>query len=183
MTLPDNGASAVLKVMRQEPAYWQIPVLATIPNGERMEELPLAMETDDFLCKCHPMFDLHRRVERLMETVTSHEREMALKDEANRDYLTNLLNRRGLNAALDSIRKEEQPLAVYLFDLDNLKEVNDTFGHEMGDHMIQAFADILRRNTRIGDVLCRYGGDEFVVILKRLNRVETVMKRSGFVLR
>ena len=178
MTLPDNGASAVLKVMRQEPAYWQIPVLATIPNGERMEELPLAMETDDFLCKCHPMFDLHRRVERLMETVTSHEREMALKDEANRDYLTNLLNRRGLNAALDSIRKEEQPLAVYLFDLDNLKEVNDTFGHEMGDQMIQAFADILRRNTRIGDVLCRYGGDEFVVILKRLNRVETVMKKG-----
>ena len=66
MTLPENGAAAILKMLRQEPAYWQIPVLATVLSGERMDEWPLAMETDDFLCKCHPMFDLHRRVQRLL---------------------------------------------------------------------------------------------------------------------
>ena len=101
--------------MRQDPTFWQIPVLAAIPNGESVEELPLALETDDFLCKCHPLQDLRRRIERLMEIVASRQRESVLQDEANRDYLTGLLNRRGLQTAMASIRQEELPVAVCLF--------------------------------------------------------------------
>ena len=178
MTLPENGAAAILTMLRQEPAYWKIPVLATILGGEQMEEQPLAMETDDFLCKRHPMFDLHRRVQRLVEIATAHERESALEDVANRDPLTGLLNRRGLQAAMNSLRAEELPLAVCLFDLDDLKKANDSHGHETGDRMIRAFADLLRRHTRERDIQCRYGGDEFMVVLKRLNDAETVMKKG-----
>ena len=178
MTLPENGAAAVLTTLRQEPVYWKLPVLATVPNGEKMKELPLAMETDDFLCKCHPMFDLHRRVQRLVEIATAHERESALKDEADRDPLTGLLNRRGLQAAMNSLRAEELPLAACLFDLDDLKKVNDSRGHETGDRMIRAFADLLRRHTREQDIQCRYGGDEFMVVLKRLNDAETALKKG-----
>lgn len=169
MTLPENGAASILKVLRQNPLFWRIPVLATIPGGEMMEELPLALETDDFLCKCHPQCDLQRRVEKLMGIAAAHERELTLKDEASRDYMTGLLNRRGLQAAMDSLRKEDLPVAVCLFDLDDLKQVNDTFGHEEGDRLIQSFADLLRRKTRAKDILCRYGGDEFLVVLKHLN--------------
>ena len=176
MTLPDNGASLVLTALRQEPAFWQIPVLATIPSGERMQALPLALETDDFLCKCHPLFDLSRRVRRLMEVVASRERENALRDEAIRDPLTGLLNRRGLQEAMASLRKEELPLAVCLFDLDDLKAVNDTSGHNAGDRMIRAFSDLLRRETHAGDILCRYGGDEFAAILKHTSDVTDVKK-------
>ena len=176
MTLPDNGAGLVLTALRQEPAFWQIPVLATIPSGERMQALPLALETDDFLCKCHPLFDLSRRVRRLMEVVASRERENALRDEAVRDPLTGLLNRRGLQEAMASLRKEELPLAVCLFDLDDLKAVNDTSGHNAGDRMIRAFSDLLRRKTHAGDILCRYGGDEFAAILKHTSDVTDVKK-------
>ena len=133
MTLPENGSALVLKSMRQDPVLWKIPVLAIIPNGKMLEELPLVMETDDFLCKCHPLFDLHRRVERLMEILAFQERESILQDEAARDSLTGLLNRRGLQAAVESIRREEMPLTVCRFDLDNLKDVNDCFGHNAGD--------------------------------------------------
>lgn len=178
MTLSENGASAVLTTLRKEPVYWKLPVLATVPGGEKMEELPLAMETDDFLCKCHPMFDLRRRVQRLVEIATAQERERALKDEANRDPLTGLLNRRGLQAAMASLRAEEMPLAVCLFDLDDLKKVNDRRGHETGDRMIRAFADLLRRHTREQDIQCRYGGDEFMVVLKRLNDAEIALKKG-----
>ena len=178
MTLSENGASAVLTTLRQEPVYWKLPVLATVPGGEKMEELPLAMETDDFLCKCHPMFDLHRRVQRLVEIATAHERERALKDEANRDPLTGLLNRRGLQEAMNSLRAEELPLAVCLFDLDDPKKANDGRGHETGDKMIRAFADLLRRHTQEQDILCRYGGDEFMVVLKRLNDAEAALKKG-----
>lgn len=178
MTLPDEGAGKLLKALRQNPSYWKIPVLATIPRGEKMEELSLALETDDFLCKCHPIFDLRKRVEHLMEMKFVREQVNILQDEACRDYLTGLLNRRGLQAALASLRKEEHPLAFFLFDLDNLKIVNDTFGHDMGDRMIQSFADLLRRQTRNEDIQCRYGGDEFVVILKQMKDSKAAKKKG-----
>ncbi|MDD5896997.1 MAG: GGDEF domain-containing protein, partial [Clostridia bacterium] len=86
-----------------------------------------------------------------------------------------LLNRRGFQAAIASIRTENLPLAVCMFVLDNLKKVNDTVGPDTGDRMIRAFADLLRSQTRTEDVLCRYGGDEFAVILKHLDSVQTAM--------
>lgn len=183
MTLPENGAAKLLKVLHQDPAFWRIPVLATIPNGEMMGELPLALETDDFLCKCHPLFDLRRRIERLMDSVVLRARESVLLDEANRDYLTGLLNRRGLKAAMAALRKEDLPLALYLFDLDDLKQVNDTCGHDMGDKMIRAFTDLLRREVRSEDIQCRYGGDEFVVILKRLKNERSAVKKAESICR
>ena len=178
MTLPKDGAASFLKVLRQNPRFWRIPVLATVPGGEELAELSLELETEDFLCKCHPQRDLRRRVSRLIRMMVSYERESTLQDEASRDYMTGLLNRRGLRAAMDSLRKEDLPLAVFLFDLDNLKIINDTCGHDVGDQIIQAFADLLRRQTRAGDILCRYGGDEFVVILKHLSDETDAIKKG-----
>ena len=178
MTLPDSGAGKVMKFLRQDPLYWKSPVLALVPGGSWVEKTPLALEADDFLCKCHPIFDLGKRIQRLAEMFASGERESVLQDEANRDFLSGLLNRRGLQVAMSSIRKEELPLALYLFDLDDLKAVNDGCGHRVGDEMICAFADLLRRSTRNGDILCRYGGDEFLVVLKRLREGDTAIKKG-----
>ncbi|MDY3249005.1 MAG: EAL domain-containing protein, partial [Candidatus Choladocola sp.] len=178
MTLPDDGAAFLMKALRQNPAFWEIPVLATIPGAEMAGAYPLAMETEDFLCKRHPGCDLLRRVERMMGVAASHEREITLQDEASRDFLTGLFNRRGFQAAMDLLRKEDLPLAVCLFDLDDLKKVNDTCGHDAGDRLIQSFADLLRRKTRAKDILCRYGGDEFLVVLKHLSDGETARKKA-----
>ena len=178
MTLPENGADGLMKVLRQEPAFWALPVLATIPTGEMVEKLPLVMETDDFLCKCHPMFDLNRRVQRLIDFASLRRRETILQDEANRDPLTALLNRRGLQTAVSSLRKEDMPLAICLFDLDDLKKVNDTYGHEMGDRMLRGFADLLSKKTRSGDIPCRYGGDEFVLLLRRMVSPEAAITKA-----
>ncbi len=175
LTLPENGAAMLVESLRQDSSLWKIPILATIPNSKKAAELPLALETDDFLCKRHPICDLRKRVQNLIDIAQAHRRESILRDEAHRDYLTGLLNRRGFQAAIASIRTENLPLAVCMFDLDNLKKVNDTFGHDTGDRMIRAFADLLRSQTRTEDVLCRYGGDEFAVILKHLDSVQTAM--------
>ena len=110
MTLKEDGAASILKAMRQNPAFWRIPILATIPQCDAREELSLTLDADDFLCKCHPLTDLRRRIDRLVGTVECRERECTMREEANRDYLTGLLNRRGLQMEMTSLRKEEMPL-------------------------------------------------------------------------
>ena len=86
------------------------------------------------------MKSLKRRVTRALRATQTREWSLELQQEASRDYLTGLLNRRGFQAAMDSLRKEDAPLALYLFDLDNLKSINDTFGHAEGDRHIREFA-------------------------------------------
>ncbi|MGN1103272.1 MAG: EAL domain-containing protein [Candidatus Coproplasma sp.] len=177
MTLPDGGAAKIMKCLRSESGYWQIPVLATIPSSSRMQSLPLALEADDFLCKLHPVFDLRKKVQRLVDEAVTHRRVNALLNEAHHDFMTGLLNRRGLNAAMEQLRKEHVPVALCMFDLDNLKRVNDTYGHDVGDRMISSFCDLLKRSTRSDDYVCRYGGDEFVVILRKIGE-QDALKRA-----
>jgi diguanylate cyclase (GGDEF)-like protein len=85
------------------------------------------------------------------------------------DALTGLSNRAGLVDAIErEIRRSERsrrPFAVLMFDLDNLKPVNDQLGHQVGDDLLRAIADAVRRNVRSTDVAGRYGGDEFIVLL------------------
>lgn len=114
----------------------------------------------------------------MIQNAAAWRRERALRDEAFRDYLTGLLNRRGLDAAAASLRMEDTPIAVYLFDLDHLKEINDTFGHQEGDQIIKTFSDLLRSHTREGDFLCRLGGDEFVAVIKRMSSEATALKKG-----
>lgn len=71
---------------------------------------------------------------------------------------------------LDDCKKAGRSLALFLMDLDHFKVINDSFGHARGDEALREFADRIRRVLRKGDVLCRYGGDEFVVVAEGLSR-------------
>jgi diguanylate cyclase len=88
------------------------------------------------------------------------------------DALTGLANRTRLRVALDRAMARggtgAGALGVLMFDLDGFKEVNDTLGHETGDGLLVAFADVLRRCVRAGDTAARLGGDEFAVVLPAL---------------
>ena len=85
------------------------------------------------------------------------------------DELTGLSNRRSFNdrfsAALSYARRHTCPLSLIMIDLDNFKTVNDTFGHSQGDHVLRAFADLLREMIRTEDLAARWGGEEFIIIL------------------
>jgi len=91
----------------------------------------------------------------------------ALHSLAHTDPLTGLMNRRGLNATLDAAlpcSTPEKLLAVYMLDMDNFKPVNDQHGHDVGDELLMVVAARLRATMRVGDVVARTGGDEFVVV-------------------
>lgn len=175
--LAEKGVLSVMNLLRQDPAFWDVPVLATIPSNRCAAKLSLAREADDFLCKDHPLFDLKKRVQKLVDAASFHKRERVLLDEASHDPLTGVLNRRGFQNALSAIHDGDMPVAICIFDLDNLKVINDTYGHDTGDRMLQCFADQLSRQTRSEDVKCRHGGDEFILILKHINDLDVAAKK------
>jgi diguanylate cyclase len=104
------------------------------------------------------------------------QREEARK--AMHDALTSLPNRRylveWLTMALAAARRSGQPLAILYFDLDGFKSVNDRFGHEAGDRVLQTTAARLRRTLRTSDFVARLGGDEFVAVLPDVTSVPVV---------
>lgn len=102
---------------------------------------------------------------------------------ATEDPLTRLLNRRGLEDALyvslAQASRKGSPTAAIMLDIDHFKQINDSFGHELGDHVLQEIAGILGRLSRSSDVVARTGGEEFLVVLPEteLSAARTLAER------
>ena len=100
----------------------------------------------------------------LAENKEAHER---LSHEASHDALTGLLNRGAYDMMMETV--DTSHIALIIVDVDYFKSVNDTYGHAVGDRVLKRVADILRHSFRSVDIICRIGGDEFVVIMTRVN--------------
>ena len=107
------------------------------------------------------------------ETIKRIRLEKALKEQAIRDPLTFTYNRRFFNEVIElemaRSKRYAHPIAFLMVDVNRFKEINDLFGHLMGDRVLQAVADVLRQSVRQSDTVIRYGGDEFLVILPETN--------------
>ena len=105
------------------------------------------------------------------------EQELAAVQMASMDELTLLSNRRGFEAlarhALGVCKRLEKPATLLFFDLNDFKQINDTYGHAEGDGALKTFADVLRIAFRESDVIGRLGGDEFVALLTAADHIET----------
>ena len=92
-----------------------------------------------------------------------------LQEQAIRDSLTGVFNRRFLAESLDievsKASREQRPISIVMMDVDHFKGFNDTFGHKCGDAVLQSLANFLTENSRQGDIVCRYGGEEFVILM------------------
>jgi diguanylate cyclase (GGDEF)-like protein len=92
-----------------------------------------------------------------------------LREQAVRDPLTGLYNRRFLDetslARIQLARRQGTRIAIVLIDIDHFKWINDLHGHSRGDEVLQRFADLLRERMRRSDIVCRFGGEEFVLLV------------------
>jgi len=92
-----------------------------------------------------------------------------LKEQVDRDHLTTLYNRRYLAATIDRelarCARDDAPISAMMIDIDHFKRINDTHGHPAGDEVLKAVAAVLTQALRAGDIACRYGGEEFLLLL------------------
>jgi diguanylate cyclase (GGDEF)-like protein len=104
-------------------------------------------------------------------TISSYQQEVA--DLAIKDRLTGLLNRHGFDLLLQQVladaKRQPQDISLILFDLDYFKQINDDLGHLAGDDVLQHIAATLRTRLREADIFCRWGGEEFIILLKSCN--------------
>jgi two-component system cell cycle response regulator len=114
------------------------------------------------------------------EVINTYEKIIKLEQKNIRDPLTGAYNRRYLEAVIESRKadKNPHPLAIMMIDLDDFKLKNDTYGHPTGDKILQRTAENLLINTQSKDMVIRYGGEEFLVILDNLDNLGVIQERA-----
>ena len=152
-----------------------VPVIMLTGNTEReIDEAAMKAGAIDFLAKAHLNSEL---LERAIRYATERHRLLAeLERMAQYDPLTGLANRAlfrdFLTGAMARADRGERPLAIMFLDLDQFKYVNDSLGHEAGDHVLTQVAARLNECVRSGDLVARLGGDEFSIVLDDIGSAE-----------
>jgi diguanylate cyclase (GGDEF)-like protein len=149
-------------------------------DRRRLATLNLALE--------ERMRESQRLNEALRQKIAEAEAlQVQLREQAVRDTLTGLYNRRFLAetsvARIELARRQGTPIAIVLIDIDSFKRINDLHGHGRGDEVLQHFAALLRERMRRSDVTCRFGGEEFLLLVDNCgdavlaNILETLMRQ------
>jgi diguanylate cyclase len=169
-----TGTPATTSVRLGWSVWFAIAALVVLVAGTRnhMSNLTVALAGSTLLVVVLRVVLSFRELEQLGR---------ARHAEARRDPLTGLANRRAVLEHLD--RLPPGPVALLLLDLDRFKEVNDTYGHQAGDRLLELAAERLTRITRAGDLLARLGGDEFVLVLAGPRLAEPATVRTALRIR
>jgi two-component system, cell cycle response regulator len=165
--MPRMDGLALCREIRNVEKSEYIYFIILTAKGEKRDIIEgLEAGADDFLSKPFNQEEMKYRI-RIGERIINLERR--IMELANTDPLTGLLNRRAfmerVEQEMSRAQREKQPFSLVMADIDHFKSVNDTHGHQIGDLVLQRFADQLTASTRPYDLLGRYGGEEFVVCL------------------
>lgn len=158
----------LLAFLKEKLKQWLVPtVMISIDNSKKNRIKTFEMGADDFLAKPFEIDELHIRVKRHIE------RKKLIDNLILKDELTRVYNRKYTDFAYDtmcsSIGRREEAFCLAMVDLDHFKKVNDSYGHLTGDIVLKEMAALLTERSRSGDIIIRYGGEEFLIFLERVN--------------
>jgi len=160
-------------------------------EGEVIGSLNLGDPSSERYCPGMDTTLLERLTVKISTCLSNVEAHEKLRMAASRDHLTGLLNRRVMESALDREYKRaeryETPLSLILLDLDDFKAVNDRYGHDTGDEVLKYVARVFTDLSRETDIVARFAGDEFIIILpstsfdearKKIGRLQGYLKKN-----
>jgi two-component system, cell cycle response regulator len=170
--MPNMDGLKLTRLLREQSQSYVPVVFLTGRRGNEIREQCINAGADDFLTKPVDRIELRVRLKAMLRiralTRALEDKSRELERAARTDPLTGVGNRRifdeRLAAELARTVRHGRPLALLMFDLDHFKQVNDSFGHLVGDQLLALFGSILRQELRASDLPCRYGGEEFLVI-------------------
>ncbi len=169
-----NGLELVHKV-RKEHNKSELCIIALSSNqDEDINALFLKQGANDYINKPFSKEEFSCRVNNSIEAL---ENIQIVTNHANRDFLTGLYNRRYFFDSMSEYINDDgmsEKFAVAMIDIDNFKKINDKYGHDTGDKVIIHLANVLMSNTNYRDIVSRFGGEEFCVVLKNINRFSAV---------
>lgn len=164
-----DGIETVKHIQQESHLPGLYTILLTASDGVETKLRALEGGLDDFITKQSQESEILAKIrsaarrlqlERRLHVANEQLQALALTDE-----LTGIANRRAIFKAGESIIRSGRQISVVLFDLDRFKSINDTYGHLSGDRILADVAATFKMNTRYDDVIGRYGGDEFVLLL------------------
>jgi len=165
--MPERDGFAVCTDLKADSMTRDIPIIFLSGATSTKDKIRgLELGATDYVTKPFDPAELQARVRASLRT-----RELVelLSKKAMIDGLTGLWNRTYLDAhvtiELASARRSDQPLSCIMADVDRFKSINDTYGHSFGDDVLRAIAAVFTQNCRAEDIICRYGGEEFTILL------------------
>ncbi|MBM4108408.1 MAG: diguanylate cyclase [Phycisphaerae bacterium] len=167
LNMPGTDGFEVLRALKDDPTTLEIPVIV-LSGLQSPHDKVTAFDLGvvDYITKPFELTELRVRIR---SALRMHRLLQMLAKRARIDGLTGLWNRAYFNQRWEEEHGRHQrhshPLTIALLDLDHFKSINDTYGHPAGDAVLQGLAAILQREARAADIACRYGGEEFALIL------------------
>ena len=174
--MPVMNGLELLHEIRKEHSKNDLCVIAISSNNdEEINALFLKQGANDYIKKPFSKEEFSCRVNNSIEAL---ENIQLITNHANRDFLTGLYNRRyffeSMNEYIEDTKDSGEKFAVAMVDIDFFKKINDTYGHDIGDKVIIHLSEILRTNTNHRDLVARFGGEEFCIVLKNINRFSAI---------
>lgn len=169
---PESGYE-MFHFLKEDPTLKWIPLIVLSGRDDIEDKVRcLLIGADDYVVKPFQFDELEARIYRLLM------RSQLLEQMAFRDALTGVYNRRyfdlQMHFEIQRAQRNQQNMVIAFIDIDRFKKINDTYGHQMGDLVLQAFGDIMQKNLRSMDLLARYGGEEFIIFFPDTDENEAV---------
>ncbi len=166
--MPEMDGFEVCRRLKTNDRTAGVPVMFLTAEGRNDENVSAGFGAGaiDYITKPFSRVDVLARIQL---NIQQRDKEASYRKMANKDPLTELDNRRALDERLTTLlsegRRHDRPVTVMMIDLDRFKDLNDSYGHDFGDQVLVGFAQLLRSQYRLEDVVCRFGGEEFVVVM------------------
>lgn len=177
--MPEMNGFEAVRLIKKEEKNRDIPIIfLTAAYTDDISQIEgIKAGAVDFLVKPVNHQYMEGKIKQFLEIQKGKER---LKEMLFRDYLTGAINRKPFNDLLETkiqdMKRKNGKLAVLFFDLERFKQINDNYGHDIGDKVLKIAAEKIKSNIRRNDLLGRIGGDEFIACLDNIKSVDNAVK-------